>query len=300
MNLLNASTNPQAFELLRESLNRKFVQEGYVSSIKTLRPQGGKPVEVVEIKFLGISVFCKMDDFTKRKISSLSGFLDTPVPFIVKDINIETGIVEVSRVEALPIIAGRFLSKVKEGDIVHGVVSGVINDKNIVYVDINGFPAMVPPGEWAMHQIVNLREMVPIGTEVEVKVTNIVDAKDDEDWEWDIKLRVSRRALLKEERDLKWQIIDTIHTPDERVVAKIVAKAPGKNSYLIQVVSSGIVIIGNLQKPLSEQYRYSNLPQGLTVQAVIQSLDKENQRGKARIFRLNPTANQAGGRYGSF
>jgi ribosomal protein S1 len=222
--------------------------------------------------------------------------MGTPVPFIVTDIDRETGTPVVSRIQALPIVQARFLKSVKAGDIVSGTVTGVIPENKIVFVEVQGYSCMIPPNEWDLNSVSDLREVVMIGSEVEAKVMDIIPIKDihgeDSDHDFEFRIRLSRRQLQQQARVMKWNDIEQYHRVNDHVLAKVVAKAPGPNSYLIELASSGIVIVGNLQYPLSEQFRYG-LPLGLKVQAQIANLDKAKMVGKARIYRIDPSLQSA-------
>jgi hypothetical protein len=286
--------NHAVLELLRESMLRKYVQSGFVVDIKPVKVKGIRQ-DVIEIMFNGMSVYCKSEQFSTRKIASYNGFIGTRTPFVVKDIERESGVVIVSRVEAIPLVQSRFLKLVREGDVVRGTVTGLKPEFNLVFVEVEGFPCMVGSGEWDLNPISDLREVVAIGTEVECKVTSIKKYEEGEDkgeWEFDYRIRLSRRALLSDEKGRVWDDIEKHHQRGEFVLAKIVARLAGQNSYLIEITSSGIVVLGNLQNPLSQQYRYG-LPQGLQVHAQLTKLDKEKRQGKARIFRIDPTLQSA-------
>lgn len=289
--------NDAMLEILRESMIRKYVQMGTVADVKPVTLKGVKD-SVIVINFNGVPVYCSREQFTTRKVSSFTGFMGTPVPFIVTDIDRETGVVVVSRVQAIPIVQNTFLKNVKEGDIVRGTVTGVRNDSKLVFVEVQGVPCLVPPGEWDLNSITDLREVVMIGGEVELKVTAIekINKSGDEgaDSDFEYRLRLSRKEIQKEYRAQKWDHIEQYHSVADHILAKVVAKTPnGPNTYLIELASTGIVILGNLQYPLSQQFKYG-LPLGLRVQAQITSLDKVKRVGRARIYRIDPTLQTAG------
>jgi ribosomal protein S1 len=283
-------------DMLRESMLRKYVQQGMVVDVKPVKIRD-KPDEVIEIKFNGVSVYCSRTQFSLRKLSSYSGFLGTYVHFIVKEIDADTNSVIVSRVEALPIIQNRFLKNVKPGDIVRGTVTGLLPEHNIVFVELEGYPCMVPPGQWDSVPISDLREVVAIGSEVECKITSIEKAEEKDNIDVEYRIRVSRREVLNDEKAKIWSEIENHHAKGDTVLGKIVGKTKAPNMYLIELASSGVVILGNLMSPLNQQYKYG-LPQGLKVQAEIISLDKEKRQGKSRIFRIDPTLQSAMGRSG--
>ncbi|CAG7651203.1 S1 RNA-binding domain-containing protein [Paenibacillus allorhizosphaerae] len=288
--------NDAILEILRESMIRKYVQMGTVADVKPVTLKGVKD-SVIVINFNGVPVYCSREQFTSRKLSSFTGFMGTPVPFLVTDIDRDTGIAIVSRVQAIPIIQQQFLKNVKEGDIVRGTVTGVRNDAKLVFVEVQGVPCMVPPGEWDLNSITDLREVVMIGSEVEVKVTNVDKINkegDDADSDFEYRIRLSRKEIQKEYRAQKWDQIEQYHSVGDHALAKVVAKTQnGPNTYLIELQSTGIVILGNLQYPLSQQFKYG-LPLGLRIQAQITSLDKVKRVGRARIYRIDPTLQTAG------
>jgi ribosomal protein S1 len=291
-----AIINDGVMDMLRESMIRKYVQQGIVVDIKPVRMRN-KPDEVIEIKFNGVSVYCSKKEFSIRKLTSFSGFLGTYVHFIVKEIDAETNSVIVSRVEALPIIQNRFLKNVEVGDVVRGTITGLLHEHNIVFVELDGYPCMIPPGQWDSIPISDLREVVTIGSEVECKITSIEKAEEKDNIDVEYRIRVSRREVLNDEKAKTWAVIENHHAKGDTVLGKIVGKTKAPNMYLIELASSGVVILGNLQSPLNQQYKYG-LPQGLRVQAEIISLDKAKRQGKARIFRIDPTLQSAMGRSG--
>jgi ribosomal protein S1 len=292
-----AIVNESIMEILRESMLRKYIQQGTVVDVKPVKIRD-TPDEVIEIKFNGVSVYCRRNQFSIRKLSSYTGFLGTQVPFIVKEVDRENGLVVVSRIEALPIIQNRFLKNVQIGDVMRGTVTGILHEHNIVFVEMDGYPCMIPPGQWDGVPVSDLREVVAIGSEVDCKILSIEKVDESEkNVDVEYRIRVSRRDVLKDEKAMIWDVIENHHAKGDNVLGKIVGKTKAPNQYLIELASSGIVILGNLQAPLSQQFKY-DLPQGLKVQAEIISLDKEKRQGKARIFRIDPTLQATVGRGG--
>jgi ribosomal protein S1 len=303
------STNDSASKILKESLLRKSVQFGTVTDIKKLPKPGDDKnrEEIVEVFFYGVSVYIEKSEFSDRKMASFKGFLSTTIPFIIIDTRTING-EEVwigSRIQALPIVQKRFLKFVSEGDTVLGTVTGVLDEKQLVYVEVQGFPCLIPPGEWDLHPVTVLSEVVAVGSQIDIQIMSIeniaekkaadskklkpdTDDERDANWEYDFKIRVSRRSLLKDEKARMWDEIEKFHMKGDSVVGKIVHKLPSRSSYLIELAKSGIVIMGNLQDPLNNKYR-NGLPQGVEVHAEILSLDQNTKTGRARIFRVDPS-----------
>lgn len=164
--------NQHVLEILRESMIRRWVQHGKVEQIKTVHTRNLKE-ELIVIKFQGVNLYCKKEDFIDREISSFNGFLHTEVPFVVNTILEDENIVLVSRREAIPKVVQQFHNSVRKGDVVKGIVTGVL-DNNLVFLNVNGFPCLIPQSEWDIRKIRKLREILPIGTEVEAQVLDII------------------------------------------------------------------------------------------------------------------------------
>ncbi len=307
--------NQHALDILRESMVRRWVQYGKVEQIKQTMLAGGKKEELVIINFSGTYVYCKKEDFVNREVQSLNGFVHTRVPFLVTSINEAESIVLVSRVEAIPRIVNRFLDNVRVNDIVRGVVTGVL-DSNLVFVDVDGFPCIIPAAEWDVRKIRNLRDMLPIGTEIEAKVLEIrkedsknplkeageeseivseaAETSEREDVAGDNKVSstqefgyrviLSRRLVVVDSKERFWEDINEHHSIGDKVAVTITGKAPGSNSYYCEL-PTGITLIGNLASSLRNRY-YSGLPTGVGATAEITRLEKETKRGRVLIFKL--------------
>jgi ribosomal protein S1 len=289
--------NAAVLDLLQESMKKRYVQYGMVDNIKQVRLAKDKVEELILIDFHGVTVFCSKTEFVKRELQSFSGFLQTRVPFLVKNITVD-GAVIVSRVDAIPLVAKNFIRTVSEGDLVTGFVTGVM-DNNLVFVDVQGVPCLIPPQEWDSVRTTNLREFVKVGTELDLKVLTIEEmpqkegtdgeehAEGTKQAEFGYRVRLSRKAVVDEEKAKLWDNIEEHYSRGDTTVARITGFGSGQNSYFLEL-PKGIVILGNLQTNLRRQYGGS-LPRGLKVHVEIVQMDKEKRRGKARIFKLDPT-----------
>ncbi len=285
-------------ELLQESMRRKYVQYGVVENIRPVKLGKDSSEELILINFNGVIVYCRKNEFITRDLTSYSGFLQTTVPFVVKHVTTDGNVI-VSRIEAVPLVSRAFIRNHSVGDMVNGFVTGV-TENNLVFVDVEGVPCLIPPQEWDHVRTSNLREFLKVGTELDLKIISIDERKDEEAdetsavdaisktvVEFGYRVRLSRRAVLDEAKAKIWDNIEDYYTRGDSTVAKITGFGAGQNSYFLEL-PKGIVILGNLQSNLRRQYGGS-LPQGLTVHVEIVSMDKQARRGKARIFKIDPT-----------
>ncbi|MEF2246416.1 S1 RNA-binding domain-containing protein [Paenibacillus sp. IITD108] len=299
------SLNQHVLEILRESMVRKWVQYGKVEQIKSAIIKGKKE-EVVIINFQNVNLYCKKEDFVDRNVASLNGFVHTKVPFIVTSLNEDY--VLVSRLQAIPKVVNQFLANTRQGDHVRGVVTGVL-DTNVVFLDVDGFPCIIPAAEWDVRKIRNLKDILPIGAEVEAKVLEIrkeenlgtelreentdemaadeqelAETKSSSSREFGYRVILSRKDVIVEGKERFWDDIEEHHNIGDKVAVTITGKAPGNNSYYCEL-PTGITLIGNLASNLRNKY-YSGLPSGVVATAEITRLDKETKRGRVLIFKL--------------
>lgn len=296
---MSSSSQAAVLEMLQESMRRKFVQYGTVENIRPVKLGKDTTEEIILINFNDVIVYCRKNEFVNRDLSSYSGFLQTQVPFIVKNITPDGNVI-VSRKEAIPIVSKNFIRTVNVDDIVTGFVTGV-TENNLVFVDVKGVPCLIPPTEWDSVRTTNLRDFLKIGTELDLKVLTIeeMNPKSEEETdkevqesskktsEFGFRVRLSRKAILNEEMVKMWDRIEDYYSRGDTTVARIIGFGQGHNSYFLEL-PKGLIIMGNLQQNLKRQYGGS-LPAGLKVHVEIVSMDKESRRGKARIFKLDPT-----------
>jgi ribosomal protein S1 len=269
--------NTMLQEILQESRDRKWVQYGVVETIRKVDVKG-KSDELVVISYQGDRVYARKEDFIERNITSLNGFVSTTVPFIVKEI--KDGIVSVSRIEALEKVAKQFVDSVKIGDRVKGTVTGV-NDNGLVYLEVQGFPCLVPPEEWDVKRVQNLRELLPLGTVVEANVISIDKLDNQEGSKVSYRIRLSRKSVVQQEMNSIWENIEGVYQVGDFISFKITGQASGFNSYYCEL-SNGISLIGNLTTNLRQKHN-DYLPPGTLCKGSIKFLDKNKKRGKITI-----------------
>ncbi|RTR28101.1 S1 RNA-binding domain-containing protein [Robertmurraya yapensis] len=268
--------NSMLQEILQESRDRKWVQYGVVETIRKVDVKG-KQEELVVIGYQGESVYARKEDFVERNISSLNGFVSTTIPFIVKEI--KDGIVSVSRIEALEKVAKQFVDSAKIGDKVKGTVTGV-NENGLVFVEVQGYPCIVPPEEWDFKRVQNLRELLQLGTVVEANIISI-DKLEKPEEKVDYRIRLSRKAVLQDEIDTVWVNIEDHFRVGDYVSFKVTGQAKGFNSYYCEF-PKGVSLIGNLTTNLRNKHN-DYLPPGTLCKGTIKFLDKNKKRGKVTI-----------------
>lgn len=268
--------NSMLQEILQESRDRKWVQYGKVETIRKVEVKG-KQEELVVIGYQGERVYARKEDFIEREISSLNGFVSTTVPFIVKDI--KDGFVSVSRIDALEKVAKQYVETVKIGDRVKGMVTGV-SDNGLVYVEVQGYPCLIPPEEWDLKRVPNLRELLSLGTVVEANVLSI-DKLDNDDTKINYRIRLSRKSVVQEEMNSIWDNIEKHHQVGDFISFKVTGQANGFNSYYCEL-SNGISLIGNLNTNLRNKHN-DYLPPGTVCKGSIKFIDKKKKRGKITI-----------------
>ncbi|OIJ09454.1 hypothetical protein BKP35_16500 [Anaerobacillus arseniciselenatis] len=268
--------NAMLQEMLQESRDRKWVQYGVVETIRKV-DVNGKQEELVVIGYQGERVYARKEDFIERNISSLNGFVSTTVPFIVKDL--KDGVVSVSRIEALKKVSKQFVESVKIGDRIKGTVTGV-SDNGLVYVEVQGYPCLIPPEEWDFKRVQNLRELLSLGTIVEANVISI-DKLNGSEEKIDYRIRLSRKSILQEEMDSIWDNIDSHCRVGDFISFKVTGQASGYNSYYCEL-SNGISLIGNLTSNLRNKHN-DYLPPGTLCKGTIKFIDKKKKRGKINI-----------------
>jgi ribosomal protein S1 len=268
--------NMMLLEILKESRDRKWVQYGVVETIRKVDVKGNKE-ELVVIGYQGERVYAKKEDFIERNISSLNGFVSTTVPFIVKEI--KDRVVSVSRIEALGKVAKQFVEIAKIGDRVKGTVTGV-SDNGLVYVEVQGYPCLIPPEEWDFKRVQNLRELLSLGAVIEANVITIDKLEGNEE-KIDYRIRLSRKAVVQEEMNSIWHNIEDHYRVGDFISFKVTGQASGFNSYYCEL-TNGISLIGNLTTNLRNKHN-DYLPPGTLCKGTIKFIDKNKKRGKINI-----------------
>ncbi|MBO7745809.1 30S ribosomal protein S1 [Paenibacillus sp. MWE-103] len=185
----------------RTSARRRMLHQGMVIGIENHSPFGkNMQCAVVELNY-GLKGLIYEDQFDRRKYSSLVGFLGHKIDFMVLDVtklgqddtkvNVfdeEKGIVLLSRVQAIDELQEEFWSTVELNHIVTGEVSGFENER--IYIRIKGVICVLAIQDYEHDWTVSGKALVPLGTELTVKITFI-----DRD---NHHVRVSRKELLED------------------------------------------------------------------------------------------------------
>lgn len=144
-------------------------------------------IECLKVYFEGIYGYIpktKMDDY---EFKSLNAFVDGEFEVVVEDVitdEYSTFFIG-NRTEALNIQANLFWNSAKEGQVHNAFVSGV--DKTNLYLIISGVRTRMPKEEYSYSYYRDLREVIPRGERIEVKITSL-DTEEK-------KIKVSRRIL---------------------------------------------------------------------------------------------------------
>ncbi|WP_336775164.1 S1 RNA-binding domain-containing protein [Paenibacillus sp. MMO-58] len=183
------------------SLRRKSIHQGTVIGVENHAPFGQKMQVAVIALNNGLRGLIFESQFDKQKYRSLVGFIDHKIDFMVLDVSKlgtygedvkvfdeEKGIVLLSRVQALEELQEEFWETADVDHIVTGSVSGFEDQR--IYVRIKGVICVLPIQDYEYDWTVSGRGLIPLGTELTVKITHIDRARKH--------VRVSRKELLED------------------------------------------------------------------------------------------------------
>lgn len=196
---MNELLNNNPLQEYRTSLRRNQIHQGLVIGVEHHEPHGKKmQCAIVELNN-GLKGLIYEDQFDKRTYRSLVGFIDHNVDFMVLDVkklnlnpeqynvfNEEKGIVLLSRVQALEELQEEFWETAQENHIVTGTVKGFEDER--LYLLVKGVACVLPIQDYEYDWTQSGRNLIPIGTELTVKI-KMIDRVTKQ-------VRVSRKELL--------------------------------------------------------------------------------------------------------
>lgn len=192
-------TNP--IQEYKTALRRRQIHQGRIIGVEIHSPFGeNMQCALVQLNN-GLKGLIYENQFDRHKYRSLVGFIDHTVDFMVLDVSKlgidagkvqvfdeEKGIVLLSRVQAHDELQEEFWATADLHHIVTGHVSGFENER--LYIRIKGVNCVMPIQDYEYDWTPSGRGLVPLGTELTVKITHIDREKQ--------QVRVSRKELLED------------------------------------------------------------------------------------------------------
>lgn len=235
------------------------------------------------------------EEFDDRQYPGYDGFVGRQVDVVITGLDPKTGLVRVSRREALARKREQLFRVLQVGQIVNGIVRTV--RERGVWVDVGGADAFIPPHELAHEWVDDPRTVLRRGEWVPVKITHI----DPENR----RIRASRREALPE----PWERVRAVYERNTVTYGKIVGQITtpsGIGLFVRPEPSFGVDILcgapatnarpslprpdGALANPLlmGPWIRRPPLTVGQAVRVEILRVDPETKRLRGRI--LGPVA----------
>lgn len=198
---MNEALAANPMQEYKMSLRRKLIHQGKVIGVENHAPFGQKMQVALVALNNGLKGLIFESQFDKQKYRSLVGFIDHKIDYMVLDvtrlgkdaekINVfdeGKGIVLLSRVQALEELQEEFWETADIDHVVSGVVSGFEDER--LYLRIKGVICVLPIQDYEYDWTESGRRLVPLGTELTVKITHIDRQKK--------QVRVSRKELLED------------------------------------------------------------------------------------------------------
>jgi small subunit ribosomal protein S1 len=198
---MNSPLVANPFQEYKTSARRKMIHQGVVSGIENHAPFG-KNMQCATVNLTnGLKGLIYEDQFDRKSFRSLVGFLDHTIDFMVLDVaklgydaaklkvfDEEKGIVLLSRIQALDELQEEFWETADINHVVNGKVSGFEEER--LYMLIKGVSCVMPIQDYEHVWTVSGKGLIPVGTELTVKITSIDREKK--------QVRVSRKELLED------------------------------------------------------------------------------------------------------
>lgn len=185
----------------KTSLRRKQIHQGVVVGVETHEPHGMKMQCAIVKLNNGLKGLIYEDQFDRRKYRSLVGFIDHKIDFMVLDVqklgldpnevkvfDEHKGVVLLSRVQALDELQEEFWETADVDHICTGVVSGFEEER--LYLRVKGVVCVLPISDYEYDWTSSGKNLVPLGTELTVKIKKIDREKK--------QVKVSRKELLED------------------------------------------------------------------------------------------------------
>lgn len=263
----------------KTSLRRKTIHQGTVIGVEKHAPFG-MPMQVALVELNnGLKGLIYESQFDTQKYRSLVGFIGHTIDFMVLDVSrlgVDTdnlnvfdenkGIVLLSRVQALEELQDEFWETAEVDHIVTGSVSGFEDER--LYLLVKGVICVLPIQDYEYDYTVSGKNLVPLGTELTVKITLINREKK--------QVRVSRKELLED--------------PWDRVQEKF-----GVDNFYKGTITSVVENVGVFVKlapavealswfPEGRKYPKDNVLVGKTCTVRIKSVDQKRRRISTKII----------------
>ena len=197
---MNDVLNSNPIQEYKRSLRRKLIHQSIVIGVENHELPHGKKVQCAIVGLNnGLKGIIYSHQFDRRNYRSMVGFIDHKIDFMVLDVkkmeldpeeyevfNEEKGIVLLSRVQALDEMQEEFWETAQENHIVTGTVKGFEDER--LYILVKGVACVLPIQDYDYDWNQSGKKLIPIGTELTVKIINIDRVKK--------QVRVSRKELL--------------------------------------------------------------------------------------------------------
>jgi len=126
-------------------------------------------------KNIGLRGFLPIKEATLSVNEKLEYNLDSIIDFNIKDINLETGSIILSRKSILSNykkkISDECLKNISVGEIIEGLVK--THTSYGAFVDIGGFDGLLHISDLAWNRQANLQEIAPIGSKIDIKILEV-------------------------------------------------------------------------------------------------------------------------------
>lgn len=253
----------EVWEVLRHAWEEKEVMKGKVCSVQK---QQGQDQEFAVIQLDDLQEFdaiCFAEDFDEHQFKSLAGFVGHDVDVVVQEVDVEQRRLRVSRVNALKKLQSQFWENRKTGDVVEGRISGWNENKQILYLLVQGVTTYLHLRDWSYGYVQNVKEIARLGNRVQVK---IIDMNQEQK-----RVRVGRKPLLKD----PWENAESSYKLEDLHLGKVSMIHP-KHGIFVRL-QEGLEILcypaKRLQKPVP----------GLDVTVKITRMDSVQRRGRGII-----------------
>lgn len=263
----------------KTSLRRKLIHQGIVTRIENHNPFG-KSMQCAIIQLNnGLKGLIHEDQFDKQKFRSLVGFLDHKIDFMVLDVSRlsetgidankvkvfdeETGIVLLSRVQALEELEEDFWETADVDHVCTGTVSGFEDQR--LYLLVKGVTCILPIKDYEYDWTPSAKNLIPLGTEITAKIKEINKEKK--------RVILSRKELMED----PWLRVREEFKIGDYAAGKITA-IDEKHGIFIKL-APGIESLAWFPPKIPSQRDLI----GMTVSIKIKNVDPEKRRIRSQI-----------------